>query len=200
MTKSFFAGLAAAGVLLTNIPAGLAATTVRANTQASASADLTNTVAERRFIRTFMRVGALNSTVYDNETIATATFDFDAYVNHPCFKISGTVEREECRIQFGTLGNLRSVLSNGTLVRLLATHELAFDAVKLGRLVASLQTDVLGESDEGSVDASGAVSVGSRADLTRKSERIWRECNRMETAGHAIRACYQEMTRHMRRS
>ena len=156
-------------------PLALAATTsTSSNTAVSASAD-----EESQLIRTFMRVGAAHATVYDNETISDAEFDFRAYVNHPCFTIVGPIEKKECAVEFGSLANLGALLLGNLLFDALLTPDLS-------RLEASVKQEIAANPSKRVV----AGEANSSRPLTR-SEELWEECARRTTTRREQNGCYR---------
>ena len=156
-------------------PLALAATTsTSSNTAVSAYVD-----EESQLIRTFVRVGAAHATVYDNETISDAEFDFRAYVNHPCFKIVGPIEKKECAVEFGSLANLGALLLGNLLFDALLTPDLS-------RLEASVKQEIAANPSKRVV----AGEANSSRPLTC-SVQLWAECDARTDTRLEQNSCYR---------
>ncbi len=86
--------------------------------------ELSNSAYAQNIISMFSRQGA--ASLYDNTSLETSAFDFQAYVANTCYRPTD-FDMKNCEQNFGPYANLRITLENGTLRTILKNAKIIAD-------------------------------------------------------------------------
>lgn len=141
------------------------------------------------FIRYFRQNGPVEYTDFATSSPLRQTdFDMRQYVSHPCFDIVGH-EREYCQDMFGQYWDLRALLEDGTLERMLIEHGF------LGPVETSV-IDTAQEEAASSDDDEQEEDPVSPWEMRRdRAERIWAICNGRTDDWRMRAQCFQRNQR-----
>lgn len=141
------------------------------------------------FLRYFRQPGRVEFTDFMTTNPSRRTdFDMRQYVSHPCFDIVGH-EREYCEEMFGEYADLRMLLENGTLERLLIEQGL------LGPTEATLIDTAQEQVDETGNDDAEPEPLSPWEIRRDRAERIWAICNERTDDWRMRAQCFQRNQR-----
>ncbi len=141
----------------------------------------------RVIVSQFSKMGAVNSSMYDNKSVETSSFDFPSYMSNTCFKPTD-FDKPGCKDKFGPYANLRQTLESGKLAELLKRYRM----FKGDEKVLASVTQQVAKVDLTPVATSSLYTTEVKYDaIEDRAAVIWKVCNRKYGVTQQINACFQ---------